>query len=175
MAAAVGLRVERVRELLQQLDRIAGAMEAKKHFNRILFEAGRLLQAEAKRRVAYGATRGSGTHLRDAIFLMRNRAGILSAFAPASALAGVALGRRGRYSGGAPHAHLVEWGTKERRPKKKRVMFGNRWMRVPQFWGRRVRGAPAQPYFVPALRATRRAMVARIENGLKDLINRLTQ
>jgi len=168
-------RVERVRELQRQFQNLVGMFEAKKQIVPVLTGAGALFTREAKRRVAFGATRGSGTHLREAIFIMGMRAGLLSGFAPASALAGVARGRRGRYPGGAPHGHLVERGTKERRPKKKKVMFGNPWMRVPQFWGRIVRGAPAQPFFFPALRATKRAMLSHIENGLRGLIARATR
>jgi HK97 gp10 family phage protein len=47
----------------------------------------------------------------------------------------------------APHAHLVEFGTAERYPKKKTVLYDKS---TGQFFGTHVGPMPAHPFFRPA-------------------------
>lgn len=89
-------------ELLKQLTRVGG-IPGSTRAQKILLAGGRVLRDEARRRAPFDPTRTTGTHLRDAIIHTRGR------WDPANPSIVVMVRRRRR---GAPHAHLLEYGTR---------------------------------------------------------------
>lgn len=67
----------------------------------------------------------------------------------------------------APHARLVEFGTAERYPKKKKAMFDKR---TGIFYGKKTVAIPAHPFFRPAWDMHKEEALNLIEEGLNNLI-----
>lgn len=68
----------------------------------------------------------------------------------------------------APHAHLVEFGSRMRVPKKAKYMFfpGRQ---APLTFRKRVRGMPASPYFEKAIDSSGRLALRRIERAAQKI------
>ena len=72
----------------------------------------------------------------------------------------------------APHAHLVEFGTKARTPKTAKALFfrnasGTGWVSA-----KRVAGAPAQPFFRPSVEATGQRALDAIANKTAAILQK---
>lgn len=128
------LKVEGVKELQDQLGKIIDRATGTKAKD-VYYRAGALLRDQARRNAPYDPGRKKGTHLRDAIFCDWGDPG------RSSALVGV------RYKmPGAPHAHLVEFGT--------------------QRWS-------GHPFFRPAIAQTTPRISETIAAGLSDIITKV--
>lgn len=69
----------------------------------------------------------------------------------------------------APHAHLVEYGTKNPRTPKKTVMYD----KVTNTWfGVEVAPMPKKPFMRPALDATKTKVLKAIDHDLQGRINK---
>lgn len=123
------------------------------------FTAGaRVIRDDARKRaprgknIGYSILGSKRTFTREKSALRRS----IIAFSPRRSKEPVAFARVNVFRGQnmAPHAHLVEFGTRARTPKSAKVLFfrnkaGTGWVSA-----RRVAGAPAQPFFRPAVEAS---------------------
>jgi len=142
---------------------------AKKAFDPALIQtaimpAAMIIRDEAKRGVKLGAgRRPSGEpreYLRHLIFATKGKRGV------PDVIVGVSAKK-------APHAHLVEFGTSAHRisPRPpKTLLFIPALMKFVPFI--RHPGAKKKPFLRPAVRASKRRVAAKMEDGLRKLLDR---
>jgi hypothetical protein len=154
------IKIDGIEETNRKLVKIQGALGTKA-VQDVVLTAARAITRAAYQRAPYDPERRVGRHLRSLLFTTVGQ----RPPAPNNpwAFAGVTLRR-------APHAGLVEFGTAERRVKKARTMFGSKYSGVPRAWGQQVKSAPAQPFFIPAVRTATPAVKRDIESGLTNLL-----
>lgn len=164
--------IEDVRQMFEDCKRAFSPNE----IQNALMPAARIIRNDAKRRVAYGtghvsgagrsmtkrearANEGVALHLRDSIFATKGRRGVYDV------IAGVDLKK-------APHAHLVEFGTKPhwitpRPPKRFLRLFGKVFLSAVHH-----PGAKKKPFLRPAVTSTRGRVVEAIQRELAALLGR---
>lgn len=129
--ARKAFQIEGIDEILDNVSRVIDGVSGKKA-KEVYYEGGKILRDAARRNAPYDPGRKRGTHLRDAIFVDEGPEN------KPNALVGV------RYNpGGAPHAHLVEYGSSR---------------------------SQAQPYFRPAIVSAGPRIGETIKKGLRKII-----
>lgn len=131
--ARKAFQIEGLEEIQARLAKIINGVTGKEA-KQTYYEGGKLLRDQAVYNAPYDPGRKKGTHLRDAIFVSwgdDNKPNVL---------VGVRYNPKG-----APHAHLVEYGTVKMSPS---------------------------PYFRPAVGQTASVIAATIKNGLQAIIEK---
>lgn len=141
------------------------------------FTAGaRIIRDEARRRapvgknIGYSVLGSKRTFTREKARLRRS----IVAFSPKRSKEAIAFARVNVFRGTqvAPHAHLVEFGTKPRTPKESKFLFfrnaaGTGWVSA-----KRVAGSPARPFFAPAVASTGQRAVDAVADKTAALLQR---
>lgn len=133
---------------------------------------GTILKNEMKRYAPYGRTRRRGTHLRDAILVKKDprRTDVYK------------VGASYTFPKAAPHAHLVEYGTKKRYfgftkrvgkgitvkvKRGHRVKLGSKWV-----WVKHSGKMTPHPFIKPAYRAKKNEAMKKMQDNLSAGIER---
>lgn len=125
-------------------------------FRKILMQGADIMHTAIAQRAPWGEGRKRGRHLRHGVFHFGYRA-------PKRRWAqSVLVGMNAGGGGIAPHAYIVEYGTKERFV----TTYMSKPLKKPASRGR----MPARPYFWPGVRASQGAALAQIETTLKRMI-----
>ena len=141
------------------------------------FTAGaRVIRDEARRRapvgknIGYSVLGSKRTFTRQKTALRRS----IVAFSPRRSRDPQAFARVNVFRGAqvAPHAHLVEFGTKARTPKTAKVLFFRNKAGTGFVSARRVAGAPAQPFFGPAVAATGQRAVDAVADKTSAILQK---
>lgn len=158
MAESISLHIDGMNELAEQIREITKSMNPD-DVEPILLQGATFIADDARRRAPQGPT----GNLKRGIYAktLKRR---LSSFAhqePAPAVATT------NYKI-SPHAHLVEYGTDVRKPKKKKVLYNKK---TGQFFGVETAAMPARPYFRPAIDSQWSRVEAHVMQGLGTLID----
>jgi HK97 gp10 family phage protein len=132
--ARQAFQIEGLGEIVDKLAAIVDAPTAREA-KEVYYEGGKILADQARANAPYDPDRKKGTHLRDAIFVTRGD----------ESKPDVLVGVRYNQPRGAPHGHLLEYGTAKMK---------------------------AQPFFRPAMTQTGRVIASTIKTGLLRVIEK---